>query len=768
FRLGRYLELLASDRPLVLVFEDLHQASGPFLAFVDHLLDWSSGLPMLVIVAGRPELLDLRPEWVRWSAATHVEVSPLPERQSRQLVALLLETTDLPAGTIDRVVERAEGIPLYAEEFARLVRERAQTPGADPGETVVPPTLRTLIAARLDGLPPEDRSLLQDAAVVGRTFWTGAVAAVQDVDPGRLDPLLEDLVDRELVQRVRPSTVRGEDEFAFSHALVRDVAYAQIPRRIRVVRHRAVGEWIERLAGDRVADRAEALAQHFGEALSLARAAGDERTANELLEPAVRYVRLAAERAMGFDAARGHRLYTMALSFLPEGHEDRARTLRDAGVTAAALGRFDEAEGFFRGALAEYQERDDQVGRADVMVAFSRLALERGDVESVGPLLDVALGLLEEREPGPALARAYARHAGYLLIVGDLERSLRRARQGLALARELDMGREEVLALNYVGAAQSYLGDPEGLGALREAVRRGRELGLGPETAIAMSNLADNLRYVAGPAASLAAWEEMMAFASERGLSTSVSWARAGQAGTLFDLGRWDEVLGIEPDAETWDRGHGVSQFGTAVRQLCGWIAIRRGDVDGAVARTQDMIVRAQRLGYAEYEAPAYTLLAEVALERGQEDEARAMLEGFTRTSEPDRLYRTSLMPVVARLLVRLGDLETIRRHLADPPPYVSERERLSLASARAVLAEAEGDATTAAEICRDAADDWRRYGMPIEVGQLLLALARCERAMGHKDEALAAARAAAEVLEELRAAPLLAEASGLLDELGT
>ena len=120
-----------------------------------------------------------------------------------------------------------------------------------------------------------------------------------------------------------------------------------------------------------------------------------------------------------------------------------------------------------------------------------------------------------------------------------------------------------------------------------------------------------------------------------------------------------------------------------------------------------------------------------MALERGDEDESRAMLEGFTRTSEPDRLYRTSLMPVVARLLVRLGDLETVRRHLANPTPFVSERERLSLASARAVLAEAEGDVTAAAGIYRDAARDWRRYGMPIEVGQLLLGLALRARGGG-------------------------------------
>jgi hypothetical protein len=141
------------------------------------------------------------------------------------------------------------------------------------------------------------------------------------------------------------------------------------------------------------------------------------------------------------------------------------------------------------------------------------------------------------------------------------------------------------------------------------------------------------------------------------------------------------------------------------------------------------------------------------------------MLEGFTRTSEPDRLYRTSLMPVVARLLVRFA----ISRPSAVTwrTPAVRERAEASRRSpGRAVLAEAEGDVAAAAGIYRDAARDWRRYGMPIEVGQLLLGLARCERGVGRRDEARAAARTAAEVLEELRATPLLAEASALLGEL--
>jgi class 3 adenylate cyclase/tetratricopeptide (TPR) repeat protein len=758
----RYLEILASDRPLVLVFEDLHRASGPFLEFVDHILDWSAGLPMLVLAVGRPELAGRRPEWIAWSAATHVEVRPLAPRETRQLVGLLLEEVRLSPDTVERVVDRSEGLPLYAEEFVAMLRERPHDASGDGGGApAVPASLRTLVAARLDGLPVEERAFLQDVAVVGQSFWTGAAAAVTGLPADPLDRIVGELARRGLIHEVRPSTVEGEGEFAFAHAVVRDVAYAQIPRRIRAAKHRAVAEWIERIAGDRVADRAEALAQHFGQAVVLSRAAGDLRTSEELLEPTVRYVLLAAERALGFDANRAHRLYARALSLLPTGHPMRARALRDAGVAAAALGRFAEGEDLLRAALAEYQERDDQVGRADVMVALARQLLERGETEAVDPLLDVALGLLEAREPGPALARAYARHAGRLLVVGDYEAAERRARQGLELARSLAMGREEVLALNYVGASRSLLGAPDGLDTLRAAIERGRQLGLGSETAIAMNNLAENLRFLEGPAASLHEWETMIDFCSERGLSTSLAWARDGLIQALFDLGRWDEVLAMEPEAEAWDRAQGPSPFGAAARMLAAWIELRRGRIEEAARRTRDLLPRVARIGYTEYEAPAFVLCAEVALEQARPEEARALLDRFEQSSRTDRLFRTTLLPVAARVLVALGDVERIRPFLDGPAP-ISRRERLSTDSTVAVVAEADGDLAAAADGYRSAAADWRAYGMPLEEGQLLVGLARCERGLGNLAAATAAARQAVEVLSPLAARPLIQEAEAL------
>jgi hypothetical protein len=373
----------------------------------------------------------------------------------------------------------------------------------------------------------------------------------------------------------------------------------------------------------------------------------------------------------------------------------------------------------------------------------------------------VALGLLEAREPGPALARAYARHAGRLLVVGDYEGSLRRARQGLALARELGMGREEVLALNYVGASRSLLGDREGLDTLRDAIDRGRALGLGSETAIAMNNLAENLRFVDGPAASLEAWESLAGFCAERGLTTSLAWAKDGLLGVLFDLGRWDEVLAMESEAEAWDQAQGPSPFGTAARIFTSWVELRRDEIAEAARRTTDLLSRVARIASTEYEAPAFVLCAEVALRQDRPDEARALLDRFERGSRADRLFRTTLLPVAARVLVALGDLDRLRALLDGPEP-ISTRERLSADAAWAVMLEAEGDPATAIERYRRAAGAWREYGMPLEEGQLLVGLARCERRLGRSAEAAAHAEEAIAVLTPLGARTLIEEAEGL------
>ena len=275
----RFLEGLAATNPTVLVFEDLHWADEALLAFLEHLADWSEGVPMLLLCTARPELHEQHPGWAGGMRnATTINLPPLSDQETAELVAHLITTTVLSPELEQAVLERAGGNPLYAEEFVRLLADR----GLAANETALPESVQALIAARLDTLTPERKSLLQDAAVLGKVFWVGALAEIGGRDQGELELALHELARKELVRPARTSSMEGESEYSFWHLLVRDVAYSQIPRAERARRHRAAAAWIERQAGERVEDLAELLAHHYLQALELAEASGDTEQAEEL------------------------------------------------------------------------------------------------------------------------------------------------------------------------------------------------------------------------------------------------------------------------------------------------------------------------------------------------------------------------------------------------------------------------------------------------------------------------------------------------------
>ena len=280
----RVLDSWAEARETVLVFEDLHWADTALLSFLEHLADWSQGVPLLLLCTARPELYEQHPSWAAGLRnATTINLPPLTDEETARLLSSLLERAVLPAETQRSLLERAGGNPLYAEEFVRLVADRDLLSGA-LGDVQLPDSVQALIAARLDTLSPERKSLLQDAAVLGKVFWAGAVAEMGAREPREVELALHELSRKELVRSARTSSMEGEAEYGFWHLLVRDVCYAQIPRAARAARHRAAAAWIERKAGARAEDLADVLAHHFLQALELARAAGQTQDAAELEE----------------------------------------------------------------------------------------------------------------------------------------------------------------------------------------------------------------------------------------------------------------------------------------------------------------------------------------------------------------------------------------------------------------------------------------------------------------------------------------------------
>src|SRR5215218_8038269 len=321
----RFLEGLAVSRPSVLVFEDLHWADEALLAFLEYLAEWSQGVPLLVLCAARPELYERRPGWGAGQRNAHtINLSPLSDQETTELISHLITTSVLTPELELAILERSGGNPLYAEEFVRLLADRSLEPrGEALAEAALPESVQALIAARLDTLSPERKSLLQDAAVLGKVFWAGSLAEIGGRSENELELALHELARKELVRPARTSSMEGEREYSFWHLLVRDVAYGQIPRVERARRHRAAATWIERKAGGRVEDLAEVLAYHYLRALELAEATGDTEQADGLAAPARRFLVLAAERALGLDTAQAEARLARALELCPADDPER-------------------------------------------------------------------------------------------------------------------------------------------------------------------------------------------------------------------------------------------------------------------------------------------------------------------------------------------------------------------------------------------------------------------------------------------------------------
>ena len=297
--------------------------------------------------------------------ATTINLAPLTDEETARLIGSLLERAVLPAETQRALLERAGGNPLYAEEFVRLLADRDLLSGT-LDEVQLPDSVQALIAARLDTLSPERKSLLQDAAVMGKVFWAGALAEMGDRDPREVEQALHELARKELVRPARTSSMEGEAEYGFWHLLVRDVCYGQIPRAARAARHRAAAAWLERKAGERAEDLADVLAHHY---LTRARAR-PRRRPTQSRRRSSRRTRSATSpwpaSARSHSTSSAPRRAWPRRSRSPPPAIPSAPSLLERWAQAAQQqGRLTGGEGGARGGARLYREQDEAVaGRA--------------------------------------------------------------------------------------------------------------------------------------------------------------------------------------------------------------------------------------------------------------------------------------------------------------------------------------------------------------------------------------------------------------------
>jgi tetratricopeptide (TPR) repeat protein len=611
----RFLELLAEQRPLVLVFEDLHWADDALLDFLDHLVDWASGVPLLVLATARPELLERRSGWGGGKPnATTLSLSPLSEDETAELVHALLERPVLLAETRAELLARSGGNPLYAEEFARLVAE-----GRRPDE--LPESIQGLIAARLDAVSGEEKAMLQAAAVVGKVFWLGSVSAVAKVPRWAAEERLHQLERKEFVRHERRSSVAGETQYAFRHVLVRDVAYGQIPRAQRAEKHRRAAEWIESLG--RPEERAEMLAHHYLSALELARAAGREDAV--LLERAWVTALEAGDRALGLSAfAAAARFYAQALGLAPPNEARRPELLLRLG-RALHYGADRRAEELLEEASQELVASGLPEAAAEAHTLLSELWWDRGKRDRASDQISRARELVG-LDASEARARVLARMARHRMLAAEYEDAIRAGQEALAIAEPLGLDDLRGHVLNSVGAARFQAGDPGGLVDLERsveiAVAAGSHLG-----AMAYNNLA-YMHFVGGDVRRAQELrEEGLRVAERFGDERILRFLRGALPVHDFYGGQWQQAV-READAFIAECESGSPHYMESnVRWMRTLVRLAQGDREGAVAdslRAEDVAREAKD---AQQLLPALTVRLFVQLDLGRVDDAAGLAD---------------------------------------------------------------------------------------------------------------------------------------------
>ncbi|MFL5946527.1 MAG: ATP-binding protein, partial [Gaiellaceae bacterium] len=669
----RFFEALAEQHPLVLVFEDIQWADDGLLDFIDHLADWVVDVPILILCTARRELLERRPGWGggKDNAAT-IALAPLSDAYTAELIAALSESPLLEATAQSELLARAGGNPLYAEQYVRMLTERGTTED-------LPETVQGIIAARLDSLQPEEKALLQQASVVGKVFWLGALGATEQQ--------LHALHRKELVQRARRSSVEGETEYAFRHLLVRDVAYGQIPRADRARRHVETASWIESLG--RPEDHAEMLAHHYAAALDLTRAAGED--VDELAPRARQAFRAAGERAASLSAlAAADRYYSDALALAPDdpellfrhGHISWLRS--EAGVDEMHRAR--EA----------FVAAGDRERAAEATLALAQAEWRAGRRDAMREHMDDARALVAGLPASRIQASVLSEAARYAMVADRSDEAIHFGGDALRVADELGLEDIRATALITIGSARSGMGDVTGLEEMQSGIDLARRINFIPEVVRGMNNMEVRTVLAGDLVGGRKLFDEVIELSRRYGLHSFVRFVEHGAGITHpYVSGEWD-LLVERADAAIRKVEEGSPHYNAAnAYGRRAMVRLARGDEEGALRDTERAIEMARPAGDSQVVTAVLVEAARLYLETGDTrraaalfDEALALLRDL-----PDigfAVYPLHTLAWVAWSLERTADVE---------PLLTSKQASRWLSVAATVLA---GDFHGAAELTAD------------------------------------------------------------------
>jgi class 3 adenylate cyclase/tetratricopeptide (TPR) repeat protein len=640
----RFFEAMAERRPLVLVFEDLHWADDGLVDFVDHLAEWSGPLPLLIVCTARPELLEKHPSWGGGKLnATTLSLSPLSDDETARLLGSVLPRPLLEADDQSELIGRAGGNPLYAEQYAQMIAE-----GGSPGDAALPETVQGIIAARLDRLPGEEKAFLHDAAVHGKVFWVGGVAGEWSAD--ETAHLLHALERKGFIQRARRSSVADEREYGFLHVLVRDVAYGQIPRADRAVKHVAAARWIESLG--RRDDHAEMLAHHYGQALELM-GAGGIAVPHQVADRARAAFADAGERALAMNAsAAAVQFYDSALALSPD-EPTPERALLEYRRAIALFRTGDEPRGeALEHARDSLLATGDSTRAAEAESLLAEVRWLEGDLRRRDEHLARATELVRDAPPSAEKARVLAEAARFLMLRGEKDEAIRTGESALALAEQLGLDQLRAEAMVTIGTAKGNWGDMSGLDDLERAL----EIASGRAAWRAYNNLAAVVTHGLGDVQRAQGFvQQGLAIAEHIGDRAQIVWFRSQLVLLTYELGDFDGAVD-HADAVIAAAAAGYAgSLEAPARSYRARIRLARDDVAGATADAERAIAASAKMDLPNVQS-VLTVTALTLLGLGRRAEATELVDRVVdsiRTNGPSSTSH-SQMPLWAEALVEL------------------------------------------------------------------------------------------------------------------
>jgi class 3 adenylate cyclase/predicted ATPase len=541
-----YFERMAEQFLVTMVFEDLHWADPGTLDFIDHVLEWSRNVPILIVTLARPELLEHRPDWGAGRRNfLALDLEPLAEGPMRELLKGLVPDLSEPA--IRSIIARAEGIPLYAVETIRMLaadgrlRELPDGAGFEPvgevGELAVPDSLHALIAARLDALESADRTLVQDAAVLGQSFAPAGLAAVSGIELGTLLGRLRELVKADLLTEERDDRSPERGQFAFVQALIREVAYSTLSLKDRRSRHLAAARFFESLGDDELAG---ALAAHY---LAAFKSTTDPAEAAPLGTQARLALRGAADRAEALGSiGQAIEFLVQALDISVEDGE-RAEILERIVQLAWTDGKYDAALELIPQLRALREAQGDRSKQALVVALENEILFSQRQRERALQVGLDGLKAFEDMADDPNLLRLMGDVAVNAGMNHDYELTRTLSDRALAAAERLGMPELASRMLQIKGTTSFFQGRLWEAITLAEGARRLAEQH-GLQNMVSRVNASlSNILALDDPKAAASLEREVVEWARRIGRRESEIVTIGNMAEDIRRTGDWDWIL---------------------------------------------------------------------------------------------------------------------------------------------------------------------------------------------------------------------------------